>query len=543
MSNPNGSRPDILIVGGGTSGGIVAKQLAEDGFSIVCLEQGDWVTQSDLPGNKPEYELVAGKHWHPNPNIRGRREDYPVDDSDSDVAALMYNGVGGSSVLYAACWSRFLPSDFRVRTLDGVGDDWPLTYEELRPFYEETDIEMAVSGLPGDPCYPPGAPPPLPPHPINKMGRKMAEAFNTLGWHWWPGPMSIATRDYGNLKQCARLGVCRMGCPEGAKASTDLTHWPIAQQHGTKVITGARVKEITVDERGLATGAVYVDRNGIEQFQAASLVVMAANGIGTPRLLLLSASSRYPNGLANSSGLVGKRLMMHPYATVVGIYDDLIEDWIGPAGQLLQAFQFFETDTSRGFVRGTKWQVMATGGPLGMVSRLEHGEGMQEQELWGGRFNARIKESIGHMVEIAIIPEDLPDEANTVTLHPLLRDADGLPAPKITYRTSENTHRMLDWNIARAFEAHNVAGAKKAWVVSRAHAPGHLLGTARMGDDPETSVVGAFGRSHDVPNLFVVDGSVFVTSSAVNPTSTICALARRTARHISAQARLQAVPA
>ena len=543
MSNPDGSRPDVLIIGGGTSGGIVAKQLAEDGFSIVCLEQGDWVTYSDLPGDKPEYELVGGKHWHPNPNIRGRREDYPVDDSESDVAAWMYNGVGGSSVLYAACWSRFLPSDFRVRTLDGVADDWPIGYEDLRPFYEETDVEMAVSGLGGDPCYPPGAPPPLPPHPINKTGRLMAEAMNTLGWHWWPGSVSIPSADYGNLKQCARLGICRMGCPEGAKASTDLTHWPGAQSHGAKVITGARVKEITVNEHGLASGAVYVDRDGKEHFQAASVVVLAANGIGTPRLLLLSTSSRFPTGLANSSGLVGKRLMMHPYATVVGVYDEAVEDWLGPAGLQLQSFQFYETDTSRGFVRGCKWQLMPTGGPLGMVSRYEQGEGMQGKEFWGEQFHRSMKESTGHMLEWAIIPEDVPDESNTVTLDPVLRDSDGLPAPKLTYRTSENTHRMLEYNIARAFEAHDAAGAKKSWVVSRAHPPGHLMGTARMGGDPETSVVDAFGRAHDVPNLYVVDGSVFVTSSGVNPTSTICALARRCGRHISAQARLQAVPA
>ena len=548
-------RPDVLIVGGGTSGGVAAKHLAESGLRVVCLEQGDWVTQSDLPGDKPEYELAAGKQWHPNPNIRGRREDYPLDDSESDVTAWMYNGVGGSSVLYAAVWSRFLPSDFRVRTLDGVADDWPLSYEELLPFYEQTDVEMAVSGLGGNPCYPPGAPPPLPAHPINKTGRRMAVAMNALGWHWWPGPVAIPSADYGNLKQCVRLGICRMGCPEGAKASTDLTHWPVAQSHGARVITGARVKEITVNERGLASGAVYVDRDGKEQFQAASVVVLAANGIGSPRLLLLSTSSRFPNGLANSSGLVGKRLMMHPYATVVGVYDEAVEDWLGPAGQQLESFQFYETDTSRGFVRGCKWLLMPTGGPLGMVSRYEPGASgwlnvpvnerdvAQKEEFWGERFHRSMKESIGHMLEWAIIPEDLPDERNTVTLDSVLEDSDGLPAPKIVYRTSENTQRMLEYNIARAFEAHEAAGAKKSWVVSRAHPPGHLMGTARMGTDPETSVVDRYGRAHDVPNLYIIDGSVFVTSSAVNPTATICALAKRTASHICEQARLQEVPA
>jgi choline dehydrogenase-like flavoprotein len=535
-------RADVLIVGGGTSGGIIAKQLAEDGFDVVCLERGGWVNASELPGDKPEFELLGGQSWHPNPNVRGSAADYPIEDSDSDVDVWMYNGVGGSSVLYAACWSRFLPSDFRVRTLDGVADDWPISYEDLLPYYEETDVEMAVSGLGGDPAYPPGAAPPLPAHPINRTGRKAAEGMNKLGWHWWPGPVSIPSQDYGALKQCARLGICRMGCPEGAKASTDLTHWPLALKHGARLITNARVAEITVDERGRASGAVYIDRDGTERFQGASIVVLAANGVGTARLLLMSSSARFPDGLANSSGLVGTRLMLHPYATVTGIYDDELEDWLGPAGQQIQSMQFYETDTSRGFVRGCKWLVLPTGGPLGTLARYASGE-RDDREIWGPEFHRKLREGIGHTLEWSIIPEDLPDEANTVTLDPTLKDSDGLPAPKITYATSDNTRRMLEFNTARAVEAHEASGARQTWVSGRRWAAGHLLGTARMGDDPATSVVDGYGRAHDVENLFIVDGSTFVTSSGVNPTSTICALARRTGKHITAGARSQAVAA
>jgi choline dehydrogenase-like flavoprotein len=334
-----------------------------------------------------------------------------------------------------------------------------------------------------------------------------------------------------------------MGCPEGAKASTDITHWPHAQRHGARLVTGARVNEIVVNERGLATGATYIDREGREHFQAASLVILAANGVGTARLLLLSTSPRFPAGLANSSGLVGKRLMMHPYATVVGIYDEFLEDWLGPAGELIEAMQFYETDTSRGFVRGTKWQVMPTGGPLGTVNRWTGGEGVADEEFWGEPFARKVKDSIGHMIELAIIPEDLPRESNYVTLDSTLEDSDGLPAPKVTYRIDDNTQRMVDWNCRRALEAHEAAGAKKAWITGRAWAAGHLLGTARMGDDPEISVVDRYGRAHDVSNLYIVDGSVFVTAGAVNPTSTICALAKRCATHIVEHARLEAVPA
>lgn len=534
---------DVLIVGAGTSGGIAAKHLAEEGFKVVALEQGQWVNQGELPGNKPAYELLGSKEWWPDPNARRKEEDYPIDVSESDLPMWMYCGVGGTSVLYAACWSRALPSDFRVRTLDGVADDWPISYEELQPFYEATDVEMGVAGLAGNPAYPPGAAPPFPPHPIHKTGRKMAEAMNRLGWHWWPGYNAIPTRDYGNQKQCVRYGICRMGCPEGAKASTDVTHWPVAMKHGARVVTGARVKEITVDENGLANGAVYIDRKGTERFQGASVVFVAANGIGTPRLLFLSASSRFPNGLANSSGLVGKRLMVHPFATVVGVYDDDLEDWLGPSGEQIESMQFYETDTSRGFVRGCKWLLMGTGGPLGTVGRWTVGEGVRDEPFWGEAFTRKMKESIGHMIEWAIVPDDLPEETNYVTLDPELKDSDGLPAPKIVYKTAENTHRMLEFSCARALEAHEEAGAKKAWIVGRNHTSGHLMGTARMGDDPETSVVDRFGRAHDVPNLYIIDGSVFVTSSGVNPTSTICALAKRTASYVVDHARLQAVPA
>jgi choline dehydrogenase-like flavoprotein len=528
----HGDIADVLIVGAGTAGGIAAKELAEAGLDVVCLEQGQWVNQGDLPGSKPEFELLGAKQWHPDPNVRGRPEDYPCNVEDSDVPMWMYSAVGGTSVIYGGVWSRFLPSDFRTRTLDGVADDWPISYEELLPFYEETDLEVGASGMPGNPAYPPGAAPPMPAHPILKTGRRMAEAMNGLGWHWWPGYTAIPSQEYGEQKQCVRYGICRMGCPEGAKGSTDVTHWPAAMRHGARVVTGARVSRIVVDEQGRASGALYFDRDGIEHFQGATTVILAASGIGTPRLLLMSASSSHPDGLANSSGLVGKRLMTHPYAAVVGLYEDEMEDWVGPAGEELESMQFYETDSSRGFVRGCKWSLLATGGPLGMVQRLAHSEGLREEPLWGEPFTRRMKESLGHMIEWHLIPEDLPEESNCVTLDPELKDSDGLPAPKITYKISENTRKMIDFNIARALEAHEAAGAKRTWISGRGNTSGHLMGTARMGDDPATSVVGRYGEAHDVPGLFIVDGSVFVTSSGVNPTATICALAKRTAQHI-----------
>ncbi len=463
----------------------------------------------------------------------------------------MYNAVGGTTIHWAACWARFLPSDFRVRSLDGVADDWPFTYEDLEPYYEKVEGEFAVSGLGGDPAYPPSSDPPLPPLPINEAGRKAAQALNSLGWHWWPGMQAIPSEDYGTLKQCARLATCRTGCPVGAKASTDITHWPAALGHGARLITRARVREITIDKKGRATGAVYVDPDGVEHHQEADVVIVTANGIGTPRLLLLSESGRFPEGLANSSGLVGKRLMMHPVTNVTGVYEDTFESWVGPNGEWMRSLQFYETDESRGFVRGAKWLLMPTHGPLSMLARFQDGElfGSLEdrqngpfERLWGVNHHRLINESNAHSMEWVIVSEDLPEESNCVTLSDDLTDSNGIPSPKVNYRVSENTRRLVEFHVARAQDAHEAAGAAGT-IVLRWHPPGHLMGTARMGNDPATAVVNQYGRTHDVPNLYVFDGSVLVTSSGVNPTATIAAVARRCVENLVADASNQDVPA
>jgi len=530
----NAASPDVLVIGAGASGAVVTRHLAEHGFRVTCLEQGGHVAASDFAGDKRDWELQATRRWHHDPNVRGLATDYPVEVSEAEVHPQMYAGVGGSTIHFGAHWPRLLPSDFRVRSLDGVADDWPISYAELRPYYERVDRDFGVAGLAGDPAYPAGAAPPLPAHPINAIGRRAALGMNRLGWHWWPAPNAIASRDWGNLVRCARYGTCETGCPHGAKASVDLTHWPEAVRHGARLVTGARVRQLTLDDRGRASGAIWIDRDGTEHRERADLVVLAANGVGTPRLLLLSACSRFPDGLANRSGLVGRRLMLHPSLFVIGIYDEDLDSFKGPAGQSLHSLQFYETDESRGFVRGAKWQLMPTQGPLRMASLLDD---RPFDEGWGESLQRHILRASGRAVDWNVLTEDLPDESHTVTLDDALTDSDGIPAPRIRYRIAENTQRILAFNRARMIEAHHAAGAIEvfpswAWPDQ----PGHLLGTARMGADPTRSVCDPFGRSHDVANLFIVDGSVFVTSGAVNPTATIAALALRSAEHIVATA-------
>ena len=523
---------DVLIIGAGASGGVVAARLAQQGFDVVCLEQGRWRNPSEFPGDRRTFELEATGPWDPNPNTRGLSEDYPCDVSESDVHPLMFNAVGGSMIHYAATWTRMRPSDFAVRSLDSVADDWPLSYEELRPHFETIDREIATSGLGGDPAYPPGAAPPLPAFPIGPSGEKMAAAMNRLGWHWWPATLAIPSQPHGSRAPCMRRGTCMWGCPEGAKASTDITHWPIAQRHGARLITGARVREVTTNDRGLATGAIYLDESGAEHHQPALTVVMAANGVGTPRLLLLSTSARFPDGLANGSGLVGKRLMMHPYVSVAGIYEDDLDTTAGPVGASLVSSEFGETDTSRGFLRGSHWEMLPSGPPFMALGMAGHGA-LSLDEGWGAALHELMRASLGHSFAWGFAAEDLPDESNTVTLDHTLCDSDGIPAPKIRYRISPMTRTSLEFNAARAREAHDAAGALKTATVEWFPDSGwHLLGTARMGDDPQNSVVDRYCRAHEVPNLFVVDGSVFVTGGAVNPTATICAVASHCADHI-----------
>ena len=545
MSNHNGTsassdRVDVVIIGAGPAGSIAAHELSRQGLSVIGLEQGFNPDTSKYPRDNPEWELIAQKAFNSDPNIRDNPQDYPINNSESDIHPLMYAGVGGSTVIYNAQWAPLLPSDYRLRTLDGVADDWPISYEDVEPYLEEVEKLVGVSGVRGNPAYPPRKDFPMPPIPLGEATKKAIEGFDKLGWHWWPAAFGIASVPYNELKPCVRRGTCHSGCSEGAKSTADINLWPESIKRGAKLITGARVSEIEVDEHGRASGVVYIDRTGKTKRLKAKTVVVAANSIGTARLLLLSKSGRFPNGLANSSGLVGKRLMLHPYSGIIGSFEDNLQSWRGPFGNVLESYQFYETDQSRGFARGARWSIVPSGGPL-RVSSVFGSKVFEIDDFdasWGKALHQTVERRLGRTLIVGILGEDLPLESNRVELDDTLTDSDGIPAPKIIYRIDENSRALLRYHEERAVEYLKAAGAVEIQVASQLkHAGWHILGTARMGDDPETSVVNQWGQSHDVPNLFLVGASTFVTSAGVNPTATLSALALRTARHIAEQRR------
>jgi choline dehydrogenase-like flavoprotein len=524
-TSPNAARPtdeivDVLIIGAGASGAAVAWSLAETRMRILCLEQGDWIKPTDFPTNGRDWEARRYGDFAIFPNDRGRDTDYPINDDNSIIKIANFNGVGGGTILFTAHYPRMHPSDFRVRTLDGVADDWPIDYWALEPFFAENDRMTGVAGLVGDPAYP-AHQPPMPPVPLGRTGTRYARAVNKLGWHWWPSDIAVATTDYDGRGKCINLGHCTPGCAQGTKGSVDITYWPQALRQRVELRTRCRVREIATSEHGMAAGVVYYDDKGTERFQPAEMVIVAANGIGTPRLLLNSASSRFPAGLANSSGLVGRNLMLHPWPHAFGYVEDELDGGRGPQ-TVMWSKEFYETDAARDFVRGYTLQFVRGTGPANeAITSMAAG-----RLPWGADHHRVYRSLLHHRMQIGVACEDLPEEHNRVTLDPVLKDGHGIPAPRIDYTLSENSRRMMEHGIARASEILETAGAKNI-SASRTvlNSPGHLLGTARMGLDPEHSVVNEWGRCHDVKNLFIVDGSIWVTSGGVNPTSTIQALA------------------
>ncbi len=520
-------RADVLVIGSGPAGAAVTKRLTDLGAKVVCLEQGDWMKPAEYPSTRQDWEIQLKRGpFHFSPNVRKLPEDYPVVATGGHPPnVLMFNAVGGSSIHYTAHFPRFHPSDFRVRSLDGVGDNWPIRYEDLEPYYDQNDREMGVAGLAGDPANPPRSPRPTPPLSLGVLGETIGRGFDKLGWYWWVSDNAIISSLYDSRPACDLHGKCMFGCPIGAKASTDVTYWPKALRKGAVLKTWARVREITVDDQGRARGALYYDRQGNLQEQLARVVVVSCNGIGTPRLLLNSKSKHFPQGLANSSGMVGKNFMLHPFRFLEGIFEERMDGHDGPFGIPAFSQQFYETDPKRGFIRGYTFLLERSFGPL------HHAWGgfVNQPVPWGSDHHRTMRRRFPHIIRVTVLGEDLPEGQNRVELDPEASDSNGIPAPRVVYTYSQNSLKMLEHAQAMARLGLEASGAVEILDSGVIQPAFHLLGTARMGNDPRNFVVNAWHQAHDVKNLFIVDGSSFTTSAAVNPTSTIGALALRCA--------------
>ncbi|MFO1060518.1 MAG: GMC family oxidoreductase [Dongiaceae bacterium] len=521
------SAADVLVIGSGASGALASLVLGQAGLKVVCLEQGDWPDPAAYPHHRPDWEWQRQRRWHPNGNIRRDAADYPVETATSNV--LMWNAVGGSTAIYTAIWPRYRPSDFRKGTEHGLAPDWPIAYEDLAPWYDEVDRVVGTSGLAGDLALPARPDFPTPPLPLRPVGRRLAGAFDRLGWHWWPMPAAVISEDYDGRPACNGCAACACGCPRGSMGNFALSIWPRALAAGVELRTGARVDRIETGRGGRATGASYIDRRtGERRFQAAEIVVLAGNGVGTPRLLLMSGN------LANRSDQVGRNLMHH---TLVACEMWVEEPLASHAGFIaaLHSQEFAETDVSRGFVNGFNFNCVF-GGHAGHVAS---GFVTPQRAPWGAAHHDWFRRHFGHGFGAFAIGDDLPQPTNRVTLSATETDGDGLPAPRVSYVPHENDRRMMRFALDRLADLARASGAFEHRLQDYLSPDGvyqtpawHLMGTCRMGDDPASSVVDAWNRCWDVPNLYIVDGSVLPTGGAVNPTPTICALALRCAAHL-----------
>lgn len=514
------------MIGAGPTGAAAAWRLAAQGIGVVLIERGDWFDHQALDRDAPDWEITRTTRWSSNPNIRRAADDDPIDDTESPIKPMFASAIGGTSHYWTAHVPRFRPEDFRMHTLDGVGADWPVAYDDLAPYYALNEERWGVAAMPGDPASPPHAGRTLPT--IGAHGRRFVQVFDRLGWHWWPVDLVVG-REPGPA--CTHIGPCDLGCPARQRSSADLAYVRDALAAGVRLL--ARTRVLRLEHEGRITHALCADDQGRFRVHADRFVI-AANGLGTPTLLLRSTSARFPNGLANSSGLVGRNLMLHPYARIDGWFDDQLGGWVSGQKAGLVSFEFYINKPERGFVRGLKLQLVTAPGPVALAEGAVIGAALP----WGRDHHEAFEARFDRICGFTVCAEDLAEPENRIALSERLTDRDGLPAAKMIYRVSENSRRALDFGLDRADEVLKLAGAHQTFRTPlRDQAGFHLMGTTRMGTDPATSVVDQFGRAHDHPNLYVADASVFVTSAAINPTATAQALALRTADHIIATRR------
>ncbi len=533
---------DFVVVGAGAAGGVVAKELATAGFKLVVLEQGPYLREKDFRhdeiGNLFLHTLISDPERQPNTFRKTEAEQ-----AKRQWAVFYGRQVGGGTVHFTANYWRFHEIDFVERSrwgsIAGAGfDDWPITYSELEPYYTKTEQEIGVSGQAGANPFESwrSKPYPLPPLPVKSAGVLFERATKKLGLHPFPAPMAILSRPYRGRAACVHCGFCMsFGCEVGAKSSSLAALFPLAERTGRcEIRAESYVRKIEAGKDGRVTGVVYFDKRGREVFQRSKAVVVCANGAETPRLLLMSRSNRFPQGLGNSSGLVGKYLMFDTGASCFGLFEHPLNEFKSVQVTRL-IHDFYDADPKRGFYGGGGIDSRFPFHPAGFAL-----SGMPaEAPRWGAAWKAMLGEYYNQTMVLLGHSTCLAVEQNSISLDPELKDAWGLPAIRVTFKNHPDDLKTLRFLLDRQMEILDAAGARKKWErpVEEVTFSGHLMGTCRMGNDPGRSVVDRYHRAHDVPNLFIVDGSSFVTSGRQQPTCTIQALAYRASDHITRLAK------
>jgi choline dehydrogenase-like flavoprotein len=505
----------VIVIGSGAGGGTVANELCQKGVPVVLLEAGKRVEIDDFVND--EWKSFLQLAWLDKRTTSGNwrvAKDFP------NLPCWTCKTVGGTTTHWAGASLRFQEHEFQVKTAYGeiAGAnllDWPLTLAEMEPYYAKAEDKMGVTrtndipGLPG-----------------NNNFKVMYNGATRVGYQTvHTGRMAINSRPRDDRTSCHQLGFCFQGCKMGAKWSTLYTEIPKAEATGKLDLRPqSMVLQIQHDDAGKVTGVLYADKDGKQQVQKGRAVCVAGNSVETPRLLLNSASAKFPDGLANSSGQVGRNYMRHTTGSVYAIFDEPVRMYRGTtmAGIVLDEHH---NDPARGFVGGYELETLSLGLPF-MAAFLDPGA--------CGRDFAWAMENYARMAGMWIVGEDMPQESNRVTLHPEQKDAFGLPIPNVHYDDHANDLEMRNHAYKQGRAIYEAVGAKRVYETPP-YPSTHNLGTCRQSEKAEDGVCNKFGQTHDIKNLFISDGSQFTTGGAENPTLTIVTLAIRQADHIADQ--------
>jgi choline dehydrogenase-like flavoprotein len=501
----------VVVVGSGAGGGTLSNELAQRGVDVVCLEAGPRLGFSDIVN---DVGVMTNRLTWLDKRIG-------TGDLNPKLPLLVCKTVGGTTVHWAGAALRLQEHEFKARSTYGeiAGSsllDWPLTLQELEPFYDRAEDKMGVTGTHG-----------IPRLPGNNNFKVMAAGARRVGYkEFHTGNMAINSEPRDSRPACAQIGFCMSGCAIGAKWSTLYTEIPKAEATGHfELRPESMVLKISHDASGKVTGVVYADKAGNQHEQRARAVCVAGNSVETPRLLLNSASSKYPDGLANSSGQVGRNLMRHMSGAVYAIMPGRVNFDRGTqmAGIVKDEARF---DPKRGFAGGYEMETLPGFGLAGVATNTIAG-------AWG-RDYARIIEMYDHFAGLWLVGEDLPQQGNGVTLHPTEKDQYGLPVTVVHFKDHPNDFAMRNHAYKAGGAIYRALDAREVFELPPFSST-HNMGTCRQSENPRDGVCNKYGQAHDVPNLFISDGSQFTTSGAENPTLTIVALAIRQAGYIAEQ--------